>query len=449
MSLKKSFLIYVNWLFVIILLFLGILLTVTFFKIGLLLVIAGLIISPYFSDWFYKYLKVRIPSDVKAIIALAAILTVSVFLYQKSDEEFVFWIASIFLEHESHEKLKQFIKDKQEAEKNRARKSAFLAKREQHLAHLRSLYQQKRYEDIIAQGSPFFEFDAQIRELVQKSQKLLKQQQLKHALVQVPQLLKAGNFRQAYDLANQFEVAELTQYAEQARIKLDERVTQLQNLYEKGKYQQVITQGKPHVQSDCRIKRLVDNAQEAQQKKVELERMNKVLKKAYKFMKAREYKQAYEFARQYDYPELKELAQRAQIKLDKAIEKEILATLRNTPAEHIEENITGYTKLVKLFPDNKRYARKLAHYKKKLVEKRQELPGYITQQHYGEQWPFTVPTGILECTPPGIVSLQANNKTYAVNELALSRGYEPIEAILKDAAADLEAIIRQGLALCH
>ena len=92
----------------------------------------------------------------------------------------------------------------------------------------------------------------------------------------------------------------------------------------------------------------------------------------------------------------------------------------------------------------------------------------ISASEYGNQWPFTVSSGQLACSGAGSVTFTANNKTYAVNGLAISdRRYSNIKEIWKsDSDSDhakymlkkgrpdlvpkisIGSIIERGLKLC-
>ena len=64
----------------------------------------------------------------------------------------------------------------------------------------------------------------------------------------------------------------------------------------------------------------------------------------------------------------------------------------------------------------------------------------ITQQEFGNKWPFTVPEGRLVCTPTNMkvgktrivsVTLDANGTTYAINGTAANKGFRDISPIWK------------------
>lgn len=61
----------------------------------------------------------------------------------------------------------------------------------------------------------------------------------------------------------------------------------------------------------------------------------------------------------------------------------------------------------------------------------------ITEQQYGEKWPFSVSSGRLECKGQAVI-LHAEGKAYAVNGVAKQNGYAPIEAIWKEDPAFFE-----------
>ena len=53
----------------------------------------------------------------------------------------------------------------------------------------------------------------------------------------------------------------------------------------------------------------------------------------------------------------------------------------------------------------------------------------IREVDYGDAWPFTVPQGELRCIQGDRVVFTAGDISYAVNGLAVSAGYAPIEPI--------------------
>lgn len=446
---KNKLFAFFNWLFSILFIFLGAILTTTFIKAGAIFIVVGILISPYTNLALNKLFKFSLPADVKAIIALASLLIVGILSPPESNEQLVFWMASIFLDYEGQNKLAHFIKDKQIKEAEAIKKKEFLALRDRHIVGLQLLYKDDQYEEVVHYGTPYMMFDPEVHALVNDARESLKQTHIESALKQVPQLLKAGKLKEAYEMAQAYETPKLRKWADTARKRLDEIVSNLQSLYKSGQYEKVIAQGILHTEADCRIERLVNKAKQTQQKKVELERMEAALKKANQLMSARKYEQAYRFASRFEHEALKELAERAEIKLSKKMEKEILAQLKKTASDQVETNVELYAKLVELFPENLRYARKLAYYKSKLTYQRKKPTDVISQEEYGEKWPFTILSGKLECIPPGIVTLQANKKTYAVNVLASSRNYRPIKEVLKDEQVDIDFIIEKGLSLCH
>ncbi len=237
----------------------------------------------------------------------------------------------------------------------------------------------------------------------------------------------------------------------------------MQSWYEHGYFKKVIKKGMPHIEFDCRIKRLVSDAQEALVKTEERRRINKAIKKVSNLVRRHRYEKAIKFASQSKYanhPKLQKLVKQAKFQHKKRQEKRILAKLRNISSDRIELNIREYTNLIKLFPNNKKYQGKLKRYKKKLLKLRKQPPLLISQKNYGDEWPFTVPEGELECFPPGIVIFKVNAQTYAANGLAGSRGYKNIDEIWKDdqekvregmtfTKVSKDNIIKKGLELCN
>ena len=77
----------------------------------------------------------------------------------------------------------------------------------------------------------------------------------------------------------------------------------------------------------------------------------------------------------------------------------------------------------------------------------------ITSQEYGEDWPFTVSKGTLECKDDAVI-FHANGSKYAVNGTAQRLGALRINPIWKDNPAipgtkiSVGPLISRGLDLC-
>ncbi len=102
-----------------------------------------------------------------------------------------------------------------------------------------------------------------------------------------------------------------------------------------------------------------------------------------------------------------------------------------------------------------------------LEEEDMELPRKeIHQKEFGDKWPFTVPSGTLECREGVEVVFVVNGKTYAVNGAASgSRQYHDLIEIWKDdpelsilfknrpdlpkPKLSINAILDRGVALCQ
>jgi hypothetical protein len=83
-----------------------------------------------------------------------------------------------------------------------------------------------------------------------------------------------------------------------------------------------------------------------------------------------------------------------------------------------------------------------------------------SSKDYGASWPFTIRSGTLRCQGPGSVTIETDDKTYAVNGVAsgyaADKGWADVNDIWAngpDVAGfgmkkDLGAVIEDGLALC-
>lgn len=85
----------------------------------------------------------------------------------------------------------------------------------------------------------------------------------------------------------------------------------------------------------------------------------------------------------------------------------------------------------------------------------QQEPGLeLTAEAYGENWPFTVPAGRIECEPDQSRTIRADGQIYALNGRAQDRGYQRIDPIWKDdprfdgAKVNLQPIIDAAGELC-
>ena len=454
-----------NWIFTIGFTVFGIVLLENFVTAGVALIIAGILISPFVKEILPKSIQIYLSLSNKTIIALLAIFTVVVnTLYFETDEKrFLagFLLQNAWLSHDDEQisQLQGYFAN----EKLKQQKQEYLTKRELLLTELKDLFTGDHYQKVIDIGTPYLKFNTQIAQWVSESQKILKQQLAENARQQAPKLLKEGKYKEAYQLAKSFDTPELQKVATKAKKQIDKKIAKLKSWYEQGNYKKVIKKGQFNLELDCRVEKLINDAQEAQAKAEERRRLKRTIKKVSKLIRTRRYSKAIKFATQSKYvdrPEIQKLIRQAKFQRKKKREKRILAKLRNIPTDFVELNIREYSKLVELFPDNEKYQRKLTRYKKKLLELRKRPSLHVTQKDFGDKWPFTVSEGELECLPPGIVIFKVNEQTYAANGLAGSRGYKSIDVIWKDdqekiskgeafTKVNLSNIINKGLELCN
>jgi hypothetical protein len=331
------------------------------------------------------------------------------------------------------------------------KKRSYLTMRHKIMSYLKYEYDKGHYQTVINDGTPYIKFESQIKQWVSESKEKWKLEQLDIAVKSVPELMKAKRYAEVHHKfsATLAHVPEIQDSLNTAKKKLDQKIEQLQKLYVNGRYKQVIKTGSPDMQFDCRIKSLVDDSYKV-----------RVLQEIHRLMKRKKYNQVISLINESEYVELYEfqkIIQKAELGLKKIEERRILAKLKRLPPEYIEENIRGYKNLLELFPKNRKSQKRLKYYEKRLDESRRRPPILITQEQYGEEWPFTVSKGILECILPAIITFKANNQVYAVNNLAKSRGYKDLDEIWKDDPnkqgmeinkVDIGAIISKGLELC-
>ena len=78
----------------------------------------------------------------------------------------------------------------------------------------------------------------------------------------------------------------------------------------------------------------------------------------------------------------------------------------------------------------------------------------VSREMYGRRWPMKVESGLLECLPGRAVVFHTNGKTYAVNDIAVSRDQgENIRPIWRDntnmpGTKVLLILVDEGLELC-
>jgi hypothetical protein len=491
-----------NWLITIGFAVIGLTLYVSFMKIGLIFIMIAIFISPYMNDFFGK----AITASNKVVIILLGLTGSIISLNYESDEtRFLvgFLIETTWLDEDKKEDLKK-LKEYIAIDKQRQVEEAYLARREQQLVEIETLYNNGFYQEAIFVGTPYITFEPEIRNLVDKSRQIQKTQQIETALEEVPQLMRVGQYQEAYQLAKPLylEAPELQNYVVTAKEKLDKDVDKLSSWYQRGKYKQIVDKASAYTEIDCRIRKIVNKAKKSEDSKAERRRFRKALKTADNFIKKRKYQDAIDFILNSEYvkhsrmqkriqraitknmkylikrrkyieaiqfgsqsvladdKKVVKLIKKAKYRQKKIEEKKILARLRNIPDDYLEANIREYSHLVNLFPNNRKYKNKLDNYKRRLVAMRKQPPKLITKDMFGDQWPFTVSEGELECLPPALVTFKVNGIIYAVNSLASSRGYQSINRIWKTdpnrlneagfpAKADISPIVHTGLALCN
>lgn len=435
----------INWFVAILLVFSGIVATVAILNTAIALSIVGVIISPLISDLMATKFHIPISFHTKVIMILAALVIITVSINQSSNQQLdtiMVKIASHFL---SEDELTRF----SATQKQIQQQQDFLRSSETLIQQLRNLYNLGNYQEVIQMGEKYTEFDATVKKLVKDAKDNHKRQKIEAALQQGPQLLREGKYYEAYELANELsDTPELKQIAEEAKTKREEIFEKIKLLYETGKYDNAQIQGIPFADYDCRIKQLLHAADQAKTRKKELAEINAVSKQLARLMRARQYEKAYEMAKNHKDQSLQEVANRAKLELDEAAEKRILARLKTISSSNPQASVEEYAKLVKLFPDNQEYHDKSTYYRAQLEKSRKDA-NRISRKDYGEKWPFTIDSAELSCTPPGIVTLWANDKTYALNDVAGSRGYAKIDEISKGPQADTISFITKGLALCE
>jgi len=457
-----------NWALVIALIVFGWMIIEMLPTPGTIFIVTGLLISPSFQEWVKWRLKIDLTFDFKMIMILASLLSVIFWIQLYETQErvsFLYFLFANALVKAGDEQGMVRFQNYVSRQELKAKKAEFIAKQEELMARLRFLYEHQQYQIVIKEGQPYARFDVEIERLVREAESSFEQQQLQKAVIQVPLLMKEKKYWEVYQMADHLkEESSLKKPVSIATKQVDKKFNSLRKSYTKGHYQTVIKQGEAYSQLDCRIRQLIHQAKQAQARKEERKYIEKTTQQIKKYIKNKEFKLAYDHAVEHKkYPQLFKWAERVQHLEKKDKEKQILDKLRTIPAEEIQNNIREYSKLLQLFPDNQHYQEKLAHYKGKLHALRKQPPLPISQQQYGDKWPFTVSKGILECVPPGIITFHTKKNIYAINGLASSMGYDKIRQIWRDdpkkkispdqpsslmTKVDLGPIIEKGLELC-
>lgn len=81
--------------------------------------------------------------------------------------------------------------------------------------------------------------------------------------------------------------------------------------------------------------------------------------------------------------------------------------------------------------------RPIAPEERPIVEQEKPVPvdrhrRKVTKEEFGDKWPLTVDEGEIECKDKFIRLFHHGGKTYALNGIAKSRGFKPIDPIWKD-----------------
>lgn len=82
-------------------------------------------------------------------------------------------------------------------------------------------------------------------------------------------------------------------------------------------------------------------------------------------------------------------------------------------------------------------------------------PGYVSQTLLGDDWPLTVPDGVLRCEGASTIVFRSGGTDYAVNGVATAAGHadiDPIWAAGDDGVSpkkNIAPLIERGMALCR
>ena len=188
-SLIKKILRIINWILVISFIATGLVVSSTVVKIGLFLIIVGILISPACQDVVKQKFKINLSYDFKVITILASLMAILLWLNYYGDNNkiafFVLFINQIWSDVPNEEQFNQ-LKIYLAKEEIKVKKQAYLAVREKYLTQLQDLYQEGSYEAVITKGKPYVNFDNKIKQLVEEAQHHVEQQWLDKARQAVP-----------------------------------------------------------------------------------------------------------------------------------------------------------------------------------------------------------------------------------------------------------------------
>ncbi|MCK5720588.1 MAG: DUF2511 domain-containing protein [Thiomargarita sp.] len=444
--------------------------------------LAAIMISPSFNQLLQKTIRIKLSLTNKTIITLLAISSVMFFLYEESSDKtqlFIgFLIQNAQINYDDEQDLEKLIMYLS-GEELKHKKDDYLKNKEVILSNLTIAYKNKKYSTVIEQGQNYINFNQQIKNLVTKAKLALNIQRVADAEQKAPILEQQKKYKELYQLVMPLKTApELEKYVTSIQKTFGQKINDLFDLYEKGQYAKIIEKSIPYVDSDCRFNNLIEQSKKLMIQSYERKQLAKATKKVNKLTKRGQYFEAIAYAKQSRYSEHKEilkLIEETDFKRRKAAEKKILVRLHQLSSKQIELYIKEYINLIKLFPEDAqkykenvefyqekraKYIKKLAEYKKKLRATREQPAQLITEQDYGEKWPFTIKEGKLECFPPGMITFSAGNIMYALNSLASSSGYADIKEIWRDEPnkqelrpefinkVDIGHLIIEGLKLC-
>ncbi|MCK5716495.1 MAG: hypothetical protein KAH77_03320 [Thiomargarita sp.] len=414
----------------------GLTLSITFLKEGCIFVGVGILI--------YPYPKTQRLSTKVIIMLLGLVISITSLYYNEKQGLLAgFLIQNIWLDSHNVQDMQQLQQYFEKSKKNSLQKT-FADHREQQVLSLQDLYHNQSYQAVVTQGTPYISFDSTVRILVDKAQSQLKEQKFEQTVKRIPQMMKAGKYAESYQLLASLNSLKVHKQMFQAKKSLAKNLKTLQDLYQNGKYQQLITLAHPHVTFDCRITQLVNEAKKA----ILLQKIDRLIQKD-------QYTQAIRMSRYNDYAdhyEYQKLRQDAQNKLKQLEKKKILKRISKLSSKQVAENLKAYTRLVQLFPEDITYQNKWNDYKKQYIILKNRYSMLLKQTEYGTQWPFIIPQGELQCQSPGIITFKVNDIIYAVDELAQALEYKDINEIWKQQdTVDLMTkadISHKGLILC-
>jgi hypothetical protein len=218
MSIKEQIFTAINWIFSILVGLVGIVFTMTAPTAGFIYVLTAILISPFFANIARDKLKFTVSLKAKVFILIFGFGT---------------GIYSAITEVNSANTLAQERKQQQsiEAANEAAKvlKDGFNKNKDAISNELNKLFSERNYDSVISKGTPYRQFDAGIKKLVDdsliESKKIAEQKKINQLLENVKSLIASGKHEDAINVLIQFKDREdVSSVYEDAKSKLENKI---------------------------------------------------------------------------------------------------------------------------------------------------------------------------------------------------------------------------------